>query len=129
MSPRLPRRSPEEPVDLSVSRRCHVVGVAGPGMSPLAFVLRGLGHRVSGSDIRESPVLEMLRRTGVSVTVGHDATLVDDAGSTWVTGLASFATSGNSEGWPPKKSCSAGTRTLSPYSVDCLRIVCKSEAP
>lgn len=79
MSPRLPRRSPEEPVDLSASRRCHVVGVAGPGMSPLAFVLRGLGHRVSGSDIRESPVLDVLRGAGVSVTVGHDGSLVHDA--------------------------------------------------
>ncbi len=76
MSPRPPRRSPEALVDLSSPRVCHVVGVAGPGMSPLAFVLSGLGHRVSGSDMRDSGVLDHLRGAGVQVTVGHDASVV-----------------------------------------------------
>ena len=72
-------RHPRElPVDLSMSRRVHVVGVGGPGMAPLAIVLAGLGHEVSGSDMRESTTLETVRRGGVVVTVGHDAALVSD---------------------------------------------------
>ena len=72
-------RHPRElPVDLSISRRVHVVGVGGPGMAPLAIVLAGLGHRVSGSDMRESSTLDTVRAAGVEVTVGHDADLVED---------------------------------------------------
>lgn len=72
-------RSPRElPVDLSGSRRVHVVGVGGPGMAPLAIVLTGLGHSVSGSDMRESLTLDVVRSAGVVVTVGHDADLVSD---------------------------------------------------
>lgn len=78
MSAALPRRPRELPVDLSMSRRVHVVGVGGPGMAPLAIVLAGLGHHVSGSDMRESPTLDVVRDAGVEVTVGHDADLVAD---------------------------------------------------
>jgi UDP-N-acetylmuramate--alanine ligase len=49
------------------------VGAGGAGMSGLALLLREMGCRVSGSDARESPVLDELRRSGVDVSVGHDA--------------------------------------------------------
>ena len=78
MSAPLSRPPRELPVDLSGSRRVHVVGVGGPGMAPLAIVLSGLGHRVSGSDMRESLTLDTVRNAGVAVTVGHDADLVSD---------------------------------------------------
>ena len=58
---------------LDVPRRVHVVGVGGPGMSALATVLADMGHRVSGSDLVESPVLDRLRAAGVDVRIGHDA--------------------------------------------------------
>lgn len=56
--------------------RFHVVGVGGPGMSAIAIVLVQMGHVVSGSDIRESSVLDTLRALGVHVNVGHDANVV-----------------------------------------------------
>jgi len=68
--------SGDEAVDLTSSLRVHIVGVGGPGMNPIAGVLAAQGHIVSGSDIEDSPDLERLRGLGVSVTVGHDATLV-----------------------------------------------------
>jgi UDP-N-acetylmuramate--alanine ligase len=64
------------PVDLSGSKRLHVVGVGGPGMSAIAIVLAEMGHQVSGSDIRERPVLDRLRASGVAVQVGHRRDLV-----------------------------------------------------
>lgn len=67
------------PVDLSVPRRCHVLGVAGPGMSALAALLARMGHDVSGCDIRDSPVLAGLSRFGVDSTVGHDPAHVSGA--------------------------------------------------
>jgi UDP-N-acetylmuramate--alanine ligase len=66
-------------LDLSVPRRVHVVGVGGAGMSALATALAGMGHRVSGSDVKESAVLERLRASGVAVRVGHDPAYVRGA--------------------------------------------------
>ncbi len=65
------------PVDLGVRGRYHVVGVGGPGMSAIALVLAGMGHRVSGSDLRALPVLDRLRAVGVDVHVGHSRQLVE----------------------------------------------------
>jgi UDP-N-acetylmuramate--alanine ligase len=58
-------------VDLRTRGRYHVVGVGGPGMSAIALVLAEMGHIVSGSDLRDLPVLERLRAAGVVVSVGH----------------------------------------------------------
>ncbi|MEI7882400.1 MAG: UDP-N-acetylmuramate--L-alanine ligase [Actinomycetota bacterium] len=62
--------------DLSTPRRIHVIGIGGPGMNAIAQVLCEMGHQVSGSDIYESEVLDRLRALGVSIIVGHDATVV-----------------------------------------------------
>ena len=66
-------------LDLSVSRRVHVVGIGGSGMSALAEVLVAMGHRVSGSDLVSSPVLDRLASLGVQTEVGHAAGHVGDA--------------------------------------------------
>lgn len=58
-------------LDLSVPRRIHVVGAGGAGMSAIASVLVGMGHIVTGSDVRGSPSLERLRAAGAAVVVGH----------------------------------------------------------
>ncbi|HUO49872.1 MAG TPA: UDP-N-acetylmuramate--L-alanine ligase, partial [Acidimicrobiales bacterium] len=63
-------------VDLAGSRRVHVVGVGGAGMSAIASVLTAMGHRVSGSDLKVSPATERLRAAGVEVVVGHRADAV-----------------------------------------------------
>ena len=67
---------PRPPLDLSIAHRLHVVGVGGPGMSAVAIALAEMGHVVSGSDLREHPVLERVRAAGVEVHIGHDRSLV-----------------------------------------------------
>lgn len=62
-----------EVVDLSSSRAIHIVGVGGAGMSAIAGVLKAMGHRVTGSDLKSSAGLERLAAHGVEVAVGHDA--------------------------------------------------------
>jgi UDP-N-acetylmuramate--alanine ligase len=64
--------------DLSQPQRLHVVGVGGAGMSAIATVLAAMGHRVSGSDLKESAGLARLRAMGVEVHVGHAAEHVGD---------------------------------------------------
>ena len=71
-----PVRTASLTIDLGVSRRLHVVGVGGPGMSAIAIALAEMGHSVSGSDLREHPVLERVRAAGVEVHVGHDRSVV-----------------------------------------------------
>ncbi|HVL27766.1 MAG TPA: UDP-N-acetylmuramate--L-alanine ligase [Acidimicrobiales bacterium] len=66
-------------LDLARPRRLHVVGIAGSGMSAIAEVLAAMGHRVSGSDTAELPVLDRLRGLGVDVRVGFDAAHVAGA--------------------------------------------------
>lgn len=79
MSPSPSRRQPQELIDLSVSQRCHVVGIGGPGMSPLASLLAARGHLVTGSDMRDSEVVEILRHEGIEVSLGHNAAVVHGA--------------------------------------------------
>jgi UDP-N-acetylmuramate--alanine ligase len=62
-------------IDLSSTRRIHVVGIGGPGMSAIAQVLLEMGHAVSGSDIVRSAATDRLTRMGVVVSIGHDAAL------------------------------------------------------
>ena len=76
MQSRDSRRQTEPLIDLSSPRHCHVVGIGGPGMSAIALLLHQSGHTVSGSDLYDSDVIEQLRREGVSVSIGHDASLV-----------------------------------------------------
>ena len=57
-------------------------------MSAIAIVLAEMGHTVSGSDIRERPVLDRVRAAGVDVHVGHSRLLVHDRDAiTWSTAI------------------------------------------
>jgi UDP-N-acetylmuramate--alanine ligase len=58
-------------LDLTRPRRIHVVGVGGAGMSAIASVLAAMGHTVSGSDLKSSPVTARLVTQGITVHVGH----------------------------------------------------------
>ncbi len=51
----------------------HFVGIGGIGMSGIAEVLLTLGHRVSGSDLKLSPITQRLVDLGATISVGHNA--------------------------------------------------------
>lgn len=63
---------------LTKMQKVHFVGVGGTGMSGIAEVMSNLGCQVSGSDIKESPVTERLRKAGVVVYIGHEQSNVTD---------------------------------------------------
>ncbi|MGH9082425.1 MAG: UDP-N-acetylmuramate--L-alanine ligase [Acidimicrobiales bacterium] len=58
-------------MDLTVARHVHVVGIGGAGMSAIATVLSGMGHRVTGSDLKSTPVTDRLVAQGIAVSIGH----------------------------------------------------------
>lgn len=55
----------------------HFVGIGGAGMSGIAKVLHERGCQVTGSDLKESRYVRDLRRSGVEVTIGHEAATID----------------------------------------------------
>lgn len=65
----------------------HFVGIGGSGMSGIARLMLGAGHRVTGSDVRDSANIAALRELGADIAIGHDAAnLGDDVDTVVVTG-------------------------------------------
>lgn len=63
--------------DRSHPLRVHLIGVAGSGMSGLALLLLGMGHRVSGSDRVTSTETERLQGVGLAFSSPHAAAAVE----------------------------------------------------
>jgi UDP-N-acetylmuramate--alanine ligase len=50
----------------------HFIGIGGSGMSGIARILIGMGHKVTGSDLRDTDNVRALRDLGASISIGHD---------------------------------------------------------
>jgi UDP-N-acetylmuramate--alanine ligase len=61
------------------SQRVHFIGIGGIGMSGIAEILLNLGHRVSGSDLKHSPVTDRLSSLGAVIFEGHAASNIAGA--------------------------------------------------
>ncbi|MGB9105653.1 MAG: UDP-N-acetylmuramate--L-alanine ligase, partial [Terriglobales bacterium] len=60
-------------------QRVHFVGIGGIGMSGIAEVLLNLGYKVSGSDVKPSPVTQRLAFLGAIIFEGHCAENISGA--------------------------------------------------
>ena len=58
----------------------HFVGIGGGGMSGIARILLALGADVSGSDVKDSSVLDGLRTLGARIEIGHSEEHVPQRG-------------------------------------------------
>ena len=58
----------------------HFIGIGGIGMSGIAEILLGQGHKVQGSDAKGSAITERLASLGAVIHVGHEAAHVHGAG-------------------------------------------------
>ncbi|MBQ2148077.1 MAG: UDP-N-acetylmuramate--L-alanine ligase, partial [Firmicutes bacterium] len=65
-------------MDLKNYKHVHCVGIGGIGLSGIAEILLSRGYRVSGSDMKESAVTEMLEKQGAQVFIGHHADNLGD---------------------------------------------------
>ena len=72
----------------------HFIGIGGIGMSGIAEVMLNLGYTVQGSDLRDSPTLDRLRRMGATVTARQAPENLGDAA---VVVISSAIKSGNVE--------------------------------
>ena len=54
-----------------LDKKVHFIGLGGISMSGLAALLLAKGFKVSGSDFKESPILNKLESEGAEVYIGH----------------------------------------------------------
>jgi UDP-N-acetylmuramate--alanine ligase len=54
------------------SKRVHLIGIGGIGVSGLAKILLHLNKEVSGSDNNNSPIIKKLRRAGIKVYIAQN---------------------------------------------------------
>lgn len=72
----------------------HFVGIGGIGMSGIAEIMREMGYKVQGSDIRNSANVERLRSAGIPINIGHVPENVDNVAAVVI---SSAVTSDNVE--------------------------------
>ena len=60
------------------SDHIYFIGIGGISMSGLAEILATKGHKVSGTDLKESPVTKHLESMGIQVNYGHLAENITD---------------------------------------------------
>ncbi len=56
-----------------MKKHYHFIGIGGVGMSALARILLRKGEKVTGSDRRNSPIIERLSKEGAEIQIGHDS--------------------------------------------------------
>jgi len=55
------------------AQQIHFIGIGGIGMSGIAAILLKKGFKVSGSDLKDSNIINHLRRAGAKICIGHSA--------------------------------------------------------
>src|SRR4051794_27351235 len=63
----------------ATSQHAHFIGIGGIGMSGIAEILLNQKMKVSGSDLRHSPITDRLAQLGAIIYEGHGAAHVDGA--------------------------------------------------
>ncbi len=59
--------------------KVHIVGIGGISMSGIAKILLSKGYKVSGSDIKNNEQIDILKKRGVDIYIGHKESNVKDA--------------------------------------------------
>ena len=59
-------------------KKIHFIGIGGISMSGLAAVLLNSGFKVSGSDSKDSAIVEKLRTEGAEIYIGHNKNNIKD---------------------------------------------------
>ncbi len=60
-------------------KRVHMIGIGGSGMCPLAEILHSKGYVITGSDNNEGDTLNRIKKLGIKVFMGHNASNIDGA--------------------------------------------------
>ena len=66
-------------IDLKRYRNIHCIGIGGVGLSAIAEILVSRGYHVTGSDMKSSEMTEKLKKSGITIYIGHRAENVENA--------------------------------------------------
>ncbi|MCL6639379.1 MAG: UDP-N-acetylmuramate--L-alanine ligase, partial [Firmicutes bacterium] len=61
------------------TQHVHFIGIGGSGMNGIAGIMKGLGYRVTGSDLKNSVVTSRLEALGITCYTGHAAENLGEA--------------------------------------------------
>ncbi|MFW5979217.1 MAG: UDP-N-acetylmuramate--L-alanine ligase [Halanaerobium sp.] len=64
---------------LNKNSHIHLIGIGGVSMSGIAEILAERGYRVSGSDLKESKYLDLLKKYELKISIGHAASNIEGA--------------------------------------------------
>ncbi|MDD5044744.1 MAG: UDP-N-acetylmuramate--L-alanine ligase [Candidatus Omnitrophica bacterium] len=59
--------------DKKENKNIYFIGIGGIGMSGIALILLKKGYVVEGSDVKDSNIINQLRRAGAKIYIGHNA--------------------------------------------------------
>ncbi len=65
-------------MNLKDFKHIHCIGIGGIGLSAVADIFLSRGYKLSGSDIKESNIIEQLRSLGAEIYIGHAAENLGD---------------------------------------------------
>ena len=68
-------------MEISKIAKAHFIGIGGIGMSGLALILKKMNIKVSGSDLKESEITQLLSKEGIKVKIGHRSSNLDNDAS------------------------------------------------
>ena len=60
-------------VERLAGKKIHFVGIGGAGMSGIARIMLSQGLTISGSDVKDSSITQVLANLGAKIFIGHDA--------------------------------------------------------
>jgi len=72
---------PEEHSNLDGKGPFHFIGIGGISMSGIARLLLEKGYQVTGSDLKDSDLLQTLQEAGARISIGHDPQNIAGAGT------------------------------------------------
>ena len=61
-----------------MTNKIHFIGIGGIGLSALARFLKFRGFKITGSDMKDSPITKTLRAEGIEVNIPQDAQNITD---------------------------------------------------
>ena len=62
-----------------MSKHYHLIGIGGIGMSGIAQLLLSCGHKVSGSDLKDNSITNLLKTLGADIHIGHSSANISNA--------------------------------------------------
>ncbi len=62
-----------------MAKHYHLIGIGGIGMAALASLLLDKGHKVTGSDVKDTELTGVLRKKGAKIYIGHHVENINGA--------------------------------------------------